>query len=160
TDRKSKAFKTFSFHTPLLIDVEGKKQIISAGSDMVGGYDPKTGAELWRVRYTGYSVIPRPVYGHGLIFICTGYDSPSLLAIRPNGKGDVPETHVAWKEKRNVAHTPSLLLIGDELYMVSDRGLATCLDAKTGKQHWQERLDGGFSASPIDADGKLYFQNE
>jgi outer membrane protein assembly factor BamB len=160
TDRKTTAPKKFSFHTPLLIEVDGKKQIVSAGSNMVGGYDPRTGAEIWRVRYNGYSVIPRPVYGHGLVFLSTSFDAPVLLAVRPDGKGDVTETHVAWRERRNAPNTPSPLLVGDELYMVSDRGVATCLDAKTGKQHWQERLGGGFSASPLYADGKVYFQNE
>jgi outer membrane protein assembly factor BamB len=160
TDRKSTAFKTFSFHTPLLIDVDGKKQIVSVGSDMVGGYDPKTGAEIWRVHTKGYSVIPRPVYGHGLVFLSTGYDTPSLVAIRPDGKGDVTETHVKWMERKGAPHTPSPLLVGDELYVVSDGGVATCLDAKTGMQHWQQRLGGAFSASPIYADGKIYFQNE
>ena len=160
TDRKTKAAKKFSFHTPLLIDVDGKKQIVSAGSEMIGGYDAKTGEEIWRVRHTGYSVIPRPVYGHGLVFIATSYDTPSLLAIRPNGKGDVTETHVAWKMKKGAPHTPSPLLVGDELYVVADNGLASCVDAKTGTVHWQEKLGGAFSASPLYADGKIYFQSE
>ena len=160
TDRQSIATKKFSFQTPLLIDVAGKKQIISAASDVVGSYDAKTGAEIWHVKYTGYSVIPRPVFGHGLVFISTSYDSPSVYAIRPDGKGDVTDTHVAWKQRAGAPHTPSLLVVGDELYMVSDKGQASCLDAKTGKPHWQEKLAGGFSASPIYADGKIYFQNE
>jgi outer membrane protein assembly factor BamB len=160
TDRKSRASKTFSFSTPLLIDVKGQKQIISPASDVVMACDPKDGSEIWRIRYTGYSVIPRPVYGHGLLFLSTSYDSATLMAVRPDGKGDVTATHVAWSVKKGAPHTPSLLLDGDELYAVSDGGLASCFDAKTGKPHWQERLGGGFSASPILADGKLYFQNE
>jgi outer membrane protein assembly factor BamB len=160
TDRQSTAAKRFSFHTPLLIDVNGQKQIISAGSDVVGGYDPKTGAEIWRIGFKGYSVIPRPVYGHGLVFLSTSYDSPVLLAVRPDGKGDVTDTHVVWKERKGAPHTASPLLVGEELYMVSDGGVATCLDAKTGAQHWQQRLGGGFSASPLYGDGKIYFQNE
>jgi outer membrane protein assembly factor BamB len=160
TDRKSRAAKTFSFSTPLLIDVKGRKEIISPASDVVAAYDPKTGAEIWRIRYTGYSVIPRPVYGHGLVFLSTSYDSPTLMAVQPDGEGDVTATHVAWTVKKGAPHTPSLLLDGDELYAVADNGLASCFDAKTGKPHWQERLGGGFSASPILADGKLYFQNE
>jgi outer membrane protein assembly factor BamB len=149
-----------SFHTQLLIEVDGKRQVISAGSDVVAAHDPKTGEEIWRVRYDGYSVIPRPVFGHGLLFIGTGYDRPTLIAVRPDGKGDVTETHVAWRMTKNAPHTPSPLLVGDELYVVSDGGIATCLDAKTGQVHWSERLGGGFSASPLEADGKVYFQNE
>jgi outer membrane protein assembly factor BamB len=105
-------------------------------------------------------VIPRPVFAHGLIYIATGYGRPVLMAIRPDGKGDVTETHVAWTEAKSAPHTPSLLVVGDELYMVSDSGIASCLDAKTGKVHWSERLGGGFSASPLYAKGRIYFQNE
>lgn len=160
TDRKSAAFKKFSFGTPLLISVKDKKQIISPASDMVCAYEPRTGKEIWRVTYEGYSVIPRPVYGHGLVFICTGYDSPTLLAIQPDGTGDVTNTHVAWTVRRAVPHSASLLLVGDELYMVADNGMASCLEAKTGKVIWQERISGNFSASPLFADGKIYLQSE
>jgi outer membrane protein assembly factor BamB len=160
TDRDANPVKGFSFSTPLLITVAGQKQVISPGSEMVGGYDPATGQEIWRVHYNGYSVIPRPVYGHGLVFLSTGYEQPALLAIRPDGKGDVTKTHVAWKLTKGAPHTPSPLLVGDELYMVSDRGIASCLDARTGKVHWQERLGGDYSASPLYAGGKIYFQSE
>ncbi len=160
TDRKSEAFKKFSFSTPLVIAVNGAKQIISPASDAVMAYDSASGREIWRARYDGYSVIPKPVYGHGLVFVCTGFDSPSLQAIQTGGEGDVTATHVAWSTRRAVPLTPSLLLVGDELYMVSDSGVASCLDAKTGKVHWQERLGGTFSASPLYADGEIYFQSE
>jgi len=160
TDRKSKADRRFSFSTPLLIEVNGERQIVSPASDVVTAYDPKSGREIWRVTYDGYSVIPRPVYGHGLLFLSTGYNSPVLMAIRPDGKGDVTETHVAWRMKENAPHTPSPLLVGDELYMVSDGGMASCLDAKTGTVHWAKRLGGAFSSSPLEADGKVYFLSE
>jgi outer membrane protein assembly factor BamB len=161
TDRRSTAPKKFSFSTPLLIEVGEQKQIISPGSNVVVSYDAKTGAEIWRVHYTGYSVIPRPVFGHGLLFLSSCYDSPTFYAIRPDGKGDVTQTHVAWSTKAGAPHTPSALLVGDELYTVSDRGTATCWDAKTGKVHWAKRLGrNDFSASPILADGKVYFQDE
>src|SRR5204862_2808699 len=110
------------FSTPLVIDVKGQKQLVSPGSDEVSALDPKTGKEIWTVNYTGYSVIPRPVYGHGMIFLSSGYDSPTLLAIRADGTGDVTKTHVAWKLRQGAPHTPSPLLAGDELYLVSDRG--------------------------------------
>ncbi len=159
-DRKSKATKKFSFSTPLLIEVNGQKQIISPGSDVVTAIDAKSGEEVWRVRYTGYSVIPRPVYGNGMLFLSTSYDKSSLLAIRADGKGDVSDSHIAWTMKKDAPHTPSPLLDGDLLYVVSDRGVATCLDAKSGDVIWSERLEGNFSASPILADGKIYFQSE
>jgi outer membrane protein assembly factor BamB len=160
TNRTLEADRCFSFSTPLLIEVRGQKQLISPGSGGVTAYDPSNGKEIWWVRYNGYSVIPRPVYGHGLVFVCTGYDRPSLLAIRPDGQGDVTTTHVAWKTAKAVAHTPSLLLVGEELYMMSDFGIASCLDARTGEVHWQQRIGGNFSASPLCADGKLYFLSE
>jgi outer membrane protein assembly factor BamB len=160
TNRSGNPMKGFSFHTPLLITVKEKKQVVSAGSDVVSAYDPATGQEIWKVRYSGYSVIPRPVYGHGLVFLSTSFDSPTLLAIRPDGAGDVTQTHVAWTVRKGAPHTPSLLLVGDELYMVSDNGMASCLDARTGKEHWQRRIGNAYSASPLYADGKIYFQSE
>jgi outer membrane protein assembly factor BamB len=160
TERDVPVVKGFSFHTPLLITVNGRRQVISAGSGIISAFDPANGKEIWRVRHNGYSVIPRPVFGHGLVFISTGYDAASLLAIRPDGRGDVTSTHVVWQLRKAAPHTPSPLLVGAELFTVADNGTATCLDARTGKVHWQERLGGNFSASPIDADGKIYFQNE
>ncbi len=152
--------KKFAFCTPLVIEVDGKKQIISPGAGMVGAYNPDDGKEIWRVEYDGYSVVPRPVYGHGLIYISTGFDSPSALAIRPTGTGNVTETHVSWTLKRGAPHSPSMLLVGDELFLVSDRGVASCVDAKSGELHWQERFGGKFSASPIYAGGNIYFLDE
>jgi outer membrane protein assembly factor BamB len=160
TMRETNAERTFSFSTPLAITVNGKKQIVSPSSDFVAAYHPADGKEIWRVTYTGYSVIPRPVFGHGMIFMSTSYTTPSILAIKVDGKGDVTKTHVAWTLKKGAPHTPSLLLVGDELYTVSDNGTACCVDAKTGTVHWSERLGGAYSASPFYADGKVYFQAE
>ena len=103
SDDGTDAVKRFSFATPLLITVHGRRQVISQGSGLVGAYDPQTGREIWRVRYPGYSVVPRPVFGHGLLFVCTGFDAPSLLAIRPDGEGDVTASHVAWTLKKRSA---------------------------------------------------------
>jgi outer membrane protein assembly factor BamB len=161
TKRETAAKKKFSFSTPLVIEVKGKPQAVSAGSGAVCAYDPKSGEELWRVRYgEGYSVVPRPVFGHGLIFLSSGFDKPVVMAVRPDGQGDVTDTHVAWTLAKGGPNTPSLLLVDDELYMVSDGGIASCVDAKSGKVHWQERIGGNYSASPIFAGGRIYFQNE
>jgi outer membrane protein assembly factor BamB len=149
-----------AFCTPLVIRVNGADQVVSPGGDQVVAYDPRTGDEIWRCRYDGYSVVPRPVFGHGLVFFSSGYNNPVLYAVRADGQGDVTETHVAWSFSRQAPHNPSPLLVGDELYTVSDRGMATCLDAKSGEEHWQERLEGGYSASPLFADGRIYFLNE
>ena len=158
--RPGKPKKSFSFGTPLLIEVAGQKQIICPGSDVVEALEPTAGKVIWHVRYDGYSVVPRPVYGHGLIFLSTGYDRPELLAICPDGKGDVTDTHIAWRTNKGISNTPSFLLVGRELYLVSDSGVASCWDAIDGKEHWRKRLGGNFSASPVYADGKLYFLNE
>lgn len=162
TPRVTPAQKKFSFSTPLVITNAGRTEIISPGSGAVCAYDPKDGRELWRVRYgEGYSVVPRPVTGHGLVFLASGYDRPVVYAIRPAGvSGDATDSAVVWTAPRGAPNTPSMILHGDELYWVSDAGVASCVDARTGQVHWNERLGGGFSASPIFADGRLYFQNE
>jgi outer membrane protein assembly factor BamB len=159
--RETQSQKKFSFCTPLLITVNGQRQIISPGSGLVSALDPKDGHELWRVRYgEGYSVVPRPVFGQGLIFISTGFNTANILAIRPDGQGDVTDTHIAWRAIKGAPLTPSMLVVGEELYAVSDAGLASCFEAKTGKVLWQERVEGKYSASPLAADGRLYLQNE
>ena len=121
---------------------------------------PQTGEEIWRVRYEGYSVVPRPVFGHGLVYLSTSFDSSQLLAIRPDGHGDVTESHVAWKQTRSMPYTPSPLLIGENLFVISDAGIASCLDAKTGKPHWTHRVGGKFSASPFVAEDHVYILSE
>mgnify|MGYP000384715353 CR=1 FL=1 len=161
TERTADSKQTFSFATPLLITVRGRPQIISPGSGAVVALDPKDGREIWRVRYgSGFSVIPRPVYAHGLVFVATGYGRADLLAIRPEGDGDLTDTHIVWRVTKGAPLTPSVVVVGDELYAVADIGLASCFDARTGKLHWQERLEGNYSASPLAADGRIYFQNE
>jgi outer membrane protein assembly factor BamB len=162
TPRNTTARSKFSFSTPLIINVDGAETIISAASGFVGGYSPVDGKELWRVRYgEGYSVVPRPVFGNGLLYLSSGFDRPVLYAIDPSrARGDATESHVRWKQAKGAPTTPSPLLIGNELYMVSDGGIASCLNALTGDVFWSERLGGGFSASPVAAEGRIYFVNE
>jgi len=161
TERDTDPVKGFSFATPLVTTVAGAQQAICPGSDAVFAYEPATGREIWRVDYPGgYSVIPRPVHAAGLVFVGSGYDKPVLYAIDPTGRGNVTATHVRWKLDRGAPHTPSVLVVGDDLYCVSDNGVATCLDATTGAEVWRERLGGNFSASPLHAGGIVYFQNE
>ena len=160
TERNSDAPRKFSFTTPAIIEVDGKPQLISPASNVVHALNPTNGEILWFARYDGYSVIPRPVYGNGLVYICTGYNTPSLLAIRPTGKGDVTETHVAWTLKKGIPHTPSLMLLDQDLYMVSDRGIASCLNALTGESYWQQRIGSAYSASPVHSEDKIYFLSE
>ena len=161
TARETSPSKGFSFCTPLVIEVAGRMQAICPASDAVFAYDPRTGDEIWRCNYEdGYSVVPRPVYAHGLVYVCTGYNRPKLLAIDPTGTDDVTETHLKWEYNRSVPHNPSMAVVDDAVYFVSDRGVATCLDALTGEERWQERLGGNFSASVLTAGNWLYFQDE
>jgi outer membrane protein assembly factor BamB len=150
-----------AYTTPLVIRVGNQDQVVSIGAYRAAAYDPQSGKEIWRVSYgDGFSNVPRPVYGHGLVYIATGFQEPSLLAVRVDGQGDVTKSHIAWTVQRGVPYTPSPILVGDELYIVSDIGVATCLEATTGKTIWQKRLGGNYSASPIFADGRIYFQSE
>ena len=150
-----------AYTTPLVIRAANRDQLISVGAFRARSYDPATGKEIWRVRYDdGFSNVPRPVFAHGLVFIATGFQQPALLAVRPDGTGDVTKTHIAWALTRGAPLTPSPLAVGDELYVVTDGGIATCLDAKTGGVVWQQRLGGTYSASPVFADGRIYFLAE
>jgi len=164
TARDHGAKMAFSFATSQVIEHEGLVQVVSPASDFVMSYDPKSGKELWRVKYpkAGWSLICRPVYAHGLVYVLTGYPTASLLAIRPEGTGDITKSAVVWQTNQKTANTPTPLIVGDELYMLADSGVLTSLDAKTGKVHFSERLPGGggYSASPIYADGKLWITSE
>ena len=159
-DRESNAPRKFSFSTPALIEVNGSQQIVSPGSDVVHGLDAKTGEMIWKVTYDGYSVIPKPVLYNGLLYVCTSYNTPWIYCIDPSGKGDVTQTHVKWSHQKQVPHTPSIIVRDDLIYMVSDRGIGSCLDAQTGKVVWQERIGGNYSASPIYTNGLIYLQSE
>ena len=160
-DRNTKASRGFSFCTPTIINAAGREQAICPGSGKVIAYDPQSGKELWHVKYgQGYSVVPRPVFANGLVYVCSGFGDGQLFAIDPGGSGDVTESHVKWKKKGGVPQSPSVLVVDKELYMVSDRGVATCLDAITGEELWKERLGGKFSASPTYSAGNVFFPDE
>jgi outer membrane protein assembly factor BamB len=136
-------------------------QVVSVGAFRAGAYDLQSGKEIWRVGYgDGFSNVPRPVFGHGLVYIATGFHQPAILAVRPYGTGDVTDTHIAWALRRGAPFTPSPLLVGDELYVISDNGIATCVDARSGELRWQQRIGGNHSASPTFADGRIYFLSE
>jgi outer membrane protein assembly factor BamB len=150
-----------AYTTPLVISVNGRDQVVSVGAYRTAAYDVETGKEIWMVRYEdGFSNVPRPVFAHGLVFIVTGFFQPAILAVRSDGRGDVTNTHIAWSATRGAPFTPSPIAVGDELYVISDLGVLSCFDAKTGKLHWQQRLGGNYSASPVFADGRIYFLSE
>jgi outer membrane protein assembly factor BamB len=146
--------------TPLLVTIDGQPRLLSTGAKAAYAYDPRTGRELWRVRYDAWSAAPVPLYRNGLVFLVTGFGKTELWAVRANGSGDVTDTHVAWRFDSMVAKTASPVLVDDLLFMVADGGLLTCLETTTGQQVWRERLPGNYAASPIHADGRIYFCNQ
>jgi outer membrane protein assembly factor BamB len=161
TDRRATVQKGFSFCTPTLLEVDGHIQAICPGSGAVVAYDPGTGKELWSAEYgEGYSVVPRPVHSNGLVFVCSGFNTASLLAIDPTGRGDVTDSHVRWTIDRGIPKTPSILALGNELYLVDDGGVASCVDAITGQEHWKKRLGGKYSASLFSGADRIYFLSE
>lgn len=154
-----------AYNTPILItDRSGRDQLICMGSQWLVSYEPETGKEIWRFDHgNGFSVVPRPVFSpkHQLVYISTGFGKPSLMAIRVDGEGDVTgPNQVAWEDPKRIPAKPSPLLVGDELYVISDGGVASCFDAGTGTLHWNARIDGNYSASPLFADGKIFVANQ
>jgi outer membrane protein assembly factor BamB len=146
-----------SFSSPLVIRDGGRMQVVAIGPHWIVAYEPESGGEIWRAKHgTGYSIAPRPVFGHGLVYACTGGYVAELLAFRTDGHGDVTDSHVAWKATAQIPLMSSPILVGDELYFVFDSGIVSCLDARSGKLHWRERIGGNFCASPLAADGRLY----
>jgi outer membrane protein assembly factor BamB len=162
TERGVQSQSPFSFSTPLAVEVDGRTQVVSAGSGAVYGYDPANGRVIWGVGYgSGFSVVPQPVHVDGLVYVCTGFMRPSLLAIRPAGaRGDVTQSAMAWSTNRAAPLTPTPVASGGNLFMVSDQGVASCLDAATGEVRWQQRIGNNYSASPVIGDGRVYFPSE
>lgn len=162
TPRNVEVSRPFSFATPLLIEVDGKAQVISPCSGALISYEPETGEEIWRCLWgEGYSVTPRPVFAHGLVFASSGFNRAITYAVRPDGQGDVTNTHIAWTYDKTVPKESSFIVVGDEFYMNDDKGILTCMDAKSGEVHYIERLrpEGGYSASPVYASRHLFFTN-
>jgi len=158
--RDADAKRKFSFCTPLVIEVEGQRQIISPASDYVFAYD-LAGKPLWKLHYPdGYSVVPRPVFANGLVYVCSGFNQPILHAIRPTGKGDVSKTHLVWKTNKGTPHSSSVVVTKGLLFMAADSGVVSCLDAKTGQLHWKERVSGACSASLLLAADRIYLPDE
>lgn len=150
--------------TPIAIRVNGQDQILVHGQYKVTAYNPENGEVIWTCDGPTMEVIPTPAVGHGLVYCCSGRAGPTL-AIRPDGKGDVTDTHVQWRTTRGSPFIPSPLLYGEVLYTVNDMAsIGTAFDALSGETLWQQRLGEpireGFSSSPIGVDGKVYITND
>jgi outer membrane protein assembly factor BamB len=150
-----------SFCTPLVVERERQAEVVAPGAHWAAAYDAFTGREIWRLRHgQGFSIGTTPILGQGLVYFGTGCFKPQIWAVRLDGQDDVTATNVAWKSPRQVPVMSSPILASSEIYWVSDDGMATCADAKTGEVCWQERLGGPCLASPIFAHGRLYFFRE
>ena len=162
-----------AFATPQVASVDGRSVLISQGAKATYAYEPLTGEELWRVEErTSHSGGTRPLVGFGMIFVPTGWSQGQILAIKPGKSGEVIDANaesagganvqlqIAWKTKRNAPKKPSLLLVDDLLFGIDDGGVAACLEAKTGAEVWRERVGGNYSASPVCAEGRIYFFSE
>lgn len=144
--------------TPVLIAVNGEPQLLSAGAKAAYAYDPRTGKELWRVHHGAWSAAPMALYQDGLVFFITGFGGKNeLLAVRADGDGDVTDTHIAWRTDSMVPRTASPILVDGLLYAVTDDGVVTCREPKTGEQIWKGSIGGKYASSPIYADGRIYF---
>lgn len=144
-----------AYGTPLIVEMNGRPVVVSTGADWLYGYDPATGKELWKVPYgqLGFSMSPRPVAGLGMIFFSTSFGKPEVFALKYEG---LPTPEIVWHNSKNGPNIPSPLLVGDELCFVSDGGIFSCVDARTGTEHYRERLGGKFTSSPLFADGRIY----
>jgi outer membrane protein assembly factor BamB len=153
-----------AFSTPLLWETGGeggKPVVVSLGSKAMYAYRPEDGKEAWRIEYRkAHSGSATPLIGERFMYYCTGLGSEELWAVRPGGKGVVTDTHVAWKLTQNVPGKPSPVLVGKRIYMTDDAGIMTCVSAEDGEELWGGRLGGNYSASPLYADGRVYFFNE
>ena len=150
-----------SYCTPIVVTPKGgKPQLVCMGSQWLVSYEPATGDEIWKVDHgSGFSVVPRPVFNEKeqLVYISTGFGKPELWAIRPDGKGDITDSDkIVWTEMKRIPSRPSPLLVGDELYVITDGGIMTCFNAADGENHWTERVSGNYSSSPLLADGHIF----
>jgi len=148
-----------AYCTPQVFTHAGRLQLVSPAAVATIAYDPRSGSELWKVYHGGYNAAARPLYSHGLVIICTA-GGDRLLAVRPEGSGDITATNVVWKFGKSAPTRPSQAVVGDQLYMVSDTGIFSCLDIATGAVRWSERKSGRFSASLIESGGRLYASDE
>lgn len=146
-----------AYSTPRIIEANGRRVLVSPFAMATIGYDIETGNPVWTVRHGGMNAAARPLFGNGLVYINAGDGKDALIAIKPDGEGDLSKSGIVWRTGRLVPKRPSQLLVGEDYFMMNDDGVLTCLNALTGEERWSRRLDGKYWASPLVADGLLYF---
>jgi outer membrane protein assembly factor BamB len=149
-----------SYATPIVATFNGRAQLLLTGMGEVRSYDPDSGRLLWSCTGPAEVTACTPAFSDSLVFATGGYPEKEILTIRADGKGDVSKSHVAWRTHKGVSYVPSPIYHDGQLYVISDNGIVTCFEARTGKQVWQNRLQGDFSASPVLAGDLLYCTNE
>ncbi|MFT5522120.1 MAG: outer membrane protein assembly factor BamB [Pirellulaceae bacterium] len=158
--RGKRGLSRLSHGSPCLMEVNGKQQIVSGAGDVVQGHDPTNGNLIWTIFSQGEGVSPSVVVGGGHVYSCSGFEASTIRVIRGDGNGDVTNTHITWEQKEGVPSLASPLYVAPHLYAVTDKGVASCFDAKSGKIVWQERIGGKHSVSPTLIDGNIYFFDE
>ena len=147
-----------AYGTPLIFTINGQPQVVSSAANNIYGYDPQTGQELWKIHYgeLGFSMSTVPVADDQQIYFSTAFGKSAVIALKYAG---VKTPEVAWRNNKNAPKMCSPVLHNDLLFYVDDGGIVSCVDVKTGEAFYRERIGGKFSASPIFADGKLYFSS-
>lgn len=158
--RGRRGFSCIAHITPQVLSENGRDQLVSSAGNVVQGFNLKTGERIWTVSSPGEGVVPSIVIGDGLIFTTSGFGDSTIRTVRTGGKGDVTKTHIAWESTDDVSKIPSMLYVSPFLFLVTETGVAKCLRAETGEEIWRERLGGRYSASPIWAEGRIYFLSE
>jgi outer membrane protein assembly factor BamB len=146
-----------AYSTGAIIEYKDRRQFISPSAVETISYDPVSGKELWRVRHGGMNAAIRPLFGNGLVYILGGSGPTALIAVRPDGSGDITETHMQWSYSKSVPKRPAPLLIGERLFLLNDEGIASCLDATSSEIIWQKRVPGSYRSSPVYSEGKIYW---
>jgi len=160
--RADRPNRTRSYVNPVITTLAGRPQLLLSGSKCVASYDPDTGKQLWQVDGPTEQFAASLVWARGLVFVTGGFPEYHLMAIRPDGDGNVSKTHVVWHHKKTplAAYVPSPVADESRFYVVNDDGKATCLDAMTGEKFWSERLGRHHSPSPVIAAGRIYFLDD
>jgi outer membrane protein assembly factor BamB len=159
--RDNRTNKGISYSAPFIREFAGHTQLIQCGDRCVAGFNPDTGERLWTVDGPSQEFVATPVYSEtaGLVFISSSWPKQVLLAIRPDGSGDVTKTHVAWSDRKGAPYVPSMIVVGDLLFSINRGGTVFCYEAATGEVLWQEKL-GRHHASPVLVGGRVFFIND
>jgi hypothetical protein len=158
--RADRPNRTRSYCVPIIVKAAGKTQLVLSGSKCVASYDPDTGEQIWIIDGPTEQFVSSLVYGDGVLFLTAGFPTYHLMGIRPDGHGDVTHSHVLWHDTHAADYVPSPIAHGSYFFWVNDNGIAGCVDAKTGKREWTQRLGKHHSASPVSAGGYLYFPDD